>query len=232
MTDVALWRRDLSWTLAALAVVLAWDASGLDLPVATLSGGAAGFAWRDNAFLVQVMHEGGRFLSWAGLGVLLLALVRPFGVLRKVGRAGRIQFVLSVVLSVIAVSLVKHGSATSCPWDLAQFGGVARHVSHWAWGVRDGGPGRCFPGGHASAGFAWLGGYFVMRGVAPLVARRWLAFTLLAGLALGISQQLRGAHFTSHTLWTAWLCWSVAAALDVIFKAVQARRGLRLSPSV
>ncbi|MDM0046011.1 phosphatase PAP2 family protein [Variovorax dokdonensis] len=232
MNESASWRRDVAWTVMALFLLLAWDASGLDLPLASLSADGAGFALRDNVFLVRVLHEGGRFLSWAGLGLMLVALFRPFGVLRQLDRAGRLQLVLSLILSVIAVTLVKHGSTTSCPWDLEQFGGAAHHVSHWAWGVRDGGPGRCFPAGHASAGFAWLGGYFVLRSVAPRAARRWLWVALVAGFTFGVSQQLRGAHYASHTLWTAWICWSVSMALDALFQARQARRVLRFSPSV
>ncbi len=38
---------------------------------------------------------------------------------------------------------------------------------------------------------------------------------LLAGLLLGAAQQLRGAHFMSHTLWTGWICWSVAVLLEL-----------------
>ena len=40
--------------------------------------------------------------------------------------------------------------------ELAEFGGVAQHVSHWSLGVLDGGPGHCFPSGHASSAFAFF----------------------------------------------------------------------------
>ena len=63
-------------------------------------------------------------------------------------------------LSLAVVSTLKYTSSTSCPWDLSEFGGVARHVSHWALGVLDGGGGKCFPAGHASAGIAFFGGFF------------------------------------------------------------------------
>ncbi len=33
---------------------------------------------------------------------------------------------------------------------------------------------------------------------------------------LGVSQQLRGAHYMSHTLWTAWICWTVGFAIELI----------------
>src|SRR6218665_451834 len=51
--------------------------------------------------------------------------------------------------------------------------------------------------------------------ILPGVARWWLAGALLAGLVLGGAQQLRGAHFMSHTLWTGWLCWSTGWLCDL-----------------
>jgi membrane-associated PAP2 superfamily phosphatase len=38
---------------------------------------------------------------------------------------------------------------------------------------------------------------------------------MLAGLLLGLAQQVRGAHYMSHTFWTAWFCWATAACLDL-----------------
>ena len=83
----------------------------------------------------------------------------------------------------------------------------------------DGGSGRCFPAGHASAGFGFVAGYFAFARDAPRVARAWLVAALLAGLIFGLAQQVRGAHFMSHTLWTAWLCWCVGLAADRLVAA-------------
>ena len=58
-----------------------------------------------------------------------------------------------------------------------------------------------------------VGGWFWLRDRAPRAATVWLCAALLAGTALGLAQQIRGAHFMSHTLWTAWLCWTVAGAV-------------------
>jgi len=217
-------RRTLGWTLLALALLLVWDASGLDLPLAHWFGTPTGFPLRDNAFLVKVVHEGGRDLSWLGLALLLVGIRWPFGPLRRLRLQQRVQLAVSVVLGVSAVSILKTTSHSSCPWDLDAFGGVAHYVSHWAWGVYDGGPGRCFPGGHASAAFAWLGGYFVLRQTAPRAARLWLAAVLALGLVFGWGQQMRGAHYMSHNLWTAWICWSIGWAVDAATRAVLARR--------
>jgi membrane-associated PAP2 superfamily phosphatase len=39
-----------------------------------------------------------------------------------------------------------------------------------------------------------------------------------------VAQQWRGAHFTSHTLWTAWVCWVVAWLVDMAVTRWCARR--------
>ncbi|MET3182198.1 phosphatase PAP2 family protein [Variovorax sp. NFACC27] len=203
------------FTLAALIALMAWDATGADLLLARMAGSHLGFPLRDNPFMVHVMHEGARNLSWA-LVILLFAAIRwPFGLLRRLDTGARVQLALTVLGSVIAVSILKHASHTSCPWDLQEFGGVARYVSHWSWGIGDGGPGGCFPAGHASAAFAYVGGYFVLRRVSSRAAAIWLWTAVAAGLVLGVAQQLRGAHYMSHTLWTAWVCWTVGFAIEV-----------------
>ncbi|WP_369632356.1 MULTISPECIES: phosphatase PAP2 family protein [unclassified Variovorax] len=203
-------------TLLALALLMIWDALGGDLPLARLAGTPMGFPWRENPFLVHVMHEGARNLSWLLVIGLFAAIRWPVGVLRRLDTGARVQLALTVLASVLAVSLIKHLSDTSCPWDLKEFGGVARYVSHWAWGQDDGGPGGCFPAGHASAAFAYLGGYFVLRRVAPRGAVVWLCVALAAGFVLGVAQQMRGAHYMSHTLWTAWVCWTVGFLIELV----------------
>lgn len=216
--------RLLALTGVALALLLLWDASGLDLVLARMAGTPMGFPWRDDWFLVKVMHEGAKSLSWVLVIGLFAAIRWPVGVLRRLSQAERVQLAATSLASVTVISLIKYTSKTSCPWDLQAFGGVAQHVSHWAWGVRDGGSGNCFPAGHASAAFAYLGGYFVFRRSLPTVARTWFACALIAGLALGLSQQLRGAHYMSHTLWTAWFCWVTGFAIDALVQRVSGRR--------
>ena len=203
------------FTLLALAALMVWDATTGDLALARMAGSALGFPLRSNPFMVHVMHEGMRDLSWVLVISLFVAIRWPLGFLRRLSTGERAQLALTVLASVIAVSLLKHASHTSCPWDLQEFGGVARYVSHWSWGLDDGGPGGCFPAGHASAAFAYVGGYFVLRRTVPRAAAIWLVAAMAAGLLLGVSQQLRGAHYMSHTFWTAWVCWTVGFVIDL-----------------
>lgn len=217
---------DFAWTAAVLLCLLAWDALGLDRALAHAFGGSSGFPLRNHWFLVQVLHEGGRRLAWLLVLALAAGVWWPVGILRRIDPGERRQWALSVLLALGVVGVLKNLSSTSCPWDLAEFGGVARYASHWALGVADGGGGRCFPAGHASAGFAFLGGYFALRRRQPHAARWWLAGVLVAGLVLGVAQQLRGAHFMSHTLWTGWLCWATAWGCDAVAHLPQARAAM------
>jgi membrane-associated PAP2 superfamily phosphatase len=89
-------------------------------------------------------------------------------------------------------------------------------VPHWLPGVADGGPGHCFPSGHAVAAFAFFGLYFLWRPHRPRLAAATAAATLIIGLAFGWAQLARGAHYLSHTLWSAWLCWAVNYAAAAI----------------
>ncbi len=73
--------------------------------------------------------------------------------------------------------------------------------------------GACFPAGHALSAFAYIGGYFAWRDVDRRIARAWLITVIMVGAWAGVSQQLRGAHFLSHTLWTAWLTWTISACI-------------------
>ena len=212
---------------ARLALLfLAWEALGGDLWLAGWAGQANGFALRDHWFMSGVMHRGVRVLAWLLALVLCAAVWWPVGPLRRLTKARRVQLAAGVLLSVLAVSVLKSFNPAACPWDLPNFGGHAQLVSHWLWwATPEGGRGRCFPAGHASAGFAFVGGYFVFRDSAPALSRRWLLIALAAGLLLGLTQQWRGAHFMSHTLWSGWVCWCLAWALDGVTGRCAANRG-------
>ncbi len=226
MTTPQIRRSPAAWvTLSLFALALAWDASGLDLPLARLAGSAGGFPWRDHWLLAGVLHEGGRALAWLLALGLCLAVWWPMGPMKRTGEVERLQLAVSMLLGALAVSLLKAGSGTSCPWELSEFGGLVPYASHWS--LRpDGGSGHCFPAGHASSGFSFVGGYFAFRRSAPRLARLWFAVAAGAGLLLGLAQQWRGAHFMSPTLWSAALCWSVAHAVHAAWPRAWSANGL------
>ena len=70
-------------------------------------------------------------------------------------------------------------------------------------------------GRHRSDWLAVVAAWVANHRVAP-ARRRWgLCLGLGMGLLFGISQQFRGAHFLSHDVWTAAICWFAALALHV-----------------
>ena len=211
---------DLLLALLALALLLGWDASGLDLAVSRLVAGPHGFPLRDAWFTRVLLHEGGRLFGWLVLALLVVNVWRPL--IAGPTRAERAGWLLVTLACMIAVPALKRVSATSCPWDLAEFGGVAMYVSHWQFGVSDGGPGHCFPSGHAVSAFGFLAGWFALRRHRPPLARLWLIAVMTLGIACGATQLVRGAHYASHTLWTAWLCWTLCAIAYTLMPAAVA----------
>jgi membrane-associated PAP2 superfamily phosphatase len=205
------WRQDVLVALIGLALLLAWDGSNADLTLIAAYGNPTGFALRDHWFTRTLMHEGGRALGWATLIALLINLRWPWSPALTLQL--RWRWVGITLLCLLLVPGLKQLSSTSCPWDLRLFGGAAEHLSHWRWAVADGGPGRCFPSGHATAAFAFISGWFMLRDAYPRAARIWLVAVIVVGVAFGWAQMARGAHFASHTLWTAWLCWVLCALL-------------------
>ena len=98
-------------------------------------------------------------------------------------------------------------------WDLIGFGGHNPYVA--LFGDRpDALPrAQCFPGAHASSGFALFCLYFVFRDNSRRMARWMLAVAIAVGIAFSIGQEARGAHFLSHDVTSAAIVWFVQLAL-------------------
>lgn len=190
------------------------------------------FPWRETPLLSGFMHTGLKNVSvalWFGVFlVLLIARIRP-GLLPAAWRSfasshqGAAVYILctSLVASLL-VAWLKSLSAHSCPWDLSGLGG---QFSFFPLGLKPDsaalamglGPGQCFPSGHASVGWMWLGVFFLPALSTGLkrspvgVSLRLLQGTVLVfGLTVSLVQLVRGAHFASHVLATACVCWCVA----------------------
>lgn len=216
-------RRWLLWqgaglALAALALWLGLVQSGLDFRLSALAYApeARAFPLRDAWLTAAVGHKGLKYLSvvlWFGLLGLALA--------SRAWRREALHAALGSALASIAVSVLRGWSAHSCPWDLVEFGGSAQWFAVFASVSTDPGPGHCLPSGHASSGFSLFALYFAFRDAHPRLARAGLALAWILGLAAGAVQVARGAHFASHSLWTAWVAWAVNVALYALIQRLK-----------
>ncbi|HSC81377.1 MAG TPA: phosphatase PAP2 family protein, partial [Chitinolyticbacter sp.] len=142
----------------------------------------------------------------AGLAGRVLSVLRPW---RR-----RLEWsVLGMALASGCVTLLKLRSPHHCPWDLAEYGGYAPHLALFEALPAGIAPGHCFPAGHASGGFALLAFHFALRDRHPRWARIAAIGALVLGWIMGWAQTMRGAHFVSHTLWSAWWSWMVLLLL-------------------
>jgi membrane-associated PAP2 superfamily phosphatase len=153
-----------------------------------------------------------RWVAGGALAWLAIGLRWPLGVLRRLSAPERLTLFATTVTSLLAIPLLKHQSYGHCPWDLIEFGGTASYLRLFDWPAAGTLRGQCFPAGHVSAATAFFGGWFAFRRRAPRIARAWLAVVMLLAMWTGLAQQARGAHFLSHNLWTAWICYGIALA--------------------
>lgn len=164
-----------------------------------------------SSFLFKVvLHDWARnvvfFMALVTLGLFFATFVRPD--LRRFRRS--ITFIIvSMIITTSTIALIKYKSSIHCPYDLIDYGGSFRRVELLEWRFIDQKPGKCWPAGHASAGYCLLAFYFAARSVKTV----WTLPLLIAALAIGftftISQTVRGAHFLSHGLWTGLIVWEL-----------------------
>jgi len=158
------------------------------------------FPWQHNRWLDLLNH---RILKDAIIAGSVLLLLR--GLYLREGR--RILVALLAGCGPLVVGILKAHSAHSCPWDLALFGGKAATFALLDAVPANSGPGQCFPGGHASSGFALMALFFLWWPERPRCALLALAGGIVLGLLMGYGQVMRGAHFFSHNLWAGWWVW-------------------------
>ena len=179
------------------------------------------FPWRDAWLAATFNHRilKGLLATAAVLLIVAAAADAGYRFRRLDGIRMRLRVIaLSALFVPLVISALKQTSNAHCPWDLARYGGshpYLRLFEALPAGVM---PGHCLPAGHASSAL-WLISFAVLwlprrPGHAALAATAALA----AGFAVGWLQQLRGAHFLTHTLWSVWIA---AALVTVITAAVQ-----------
>jgi len=175
------------------------------------------WALRDSFITTRVLHSGGKALSMlAWCATLVLALKSIRNPRWKPLRRPLFALLLSIALSSLLVSVLKHTTGMDCPWSAAPYGGPHPYFNLFEGAPPGIKPNGCFPAGQASAGYGWVALYFFFASVRPAWRYRGLAVGIGAGAILGIAQQLRGAHYLSHDVWTLAISWFVALAIHRI----------------
>lgn len=226
--DFKLW---VGLALGLMALLLVIDPKPLDFALAeAFYQPGSGFIGRSSFWLEDILHDQAKRLIIA-LGVVcigaFLASQLPTRLRRWRWELGYLVLALGLLTSIVPP--LKTLTAVQCPWSLSQFGG------HEAFSPLIGArpltdkPGRCWPGGHASAGFSLFALYFALRDRRPRLARWALGMALTLGTVLSLGRMLQGAHFLSHNLWTLLFDWVIAA---VSYRVLLYRKALHAGTAV
>ncbi len=197
--------------LAIAALLLLIEPTRLDFALANLMyTPGVGFVGKHSAFLEDILHDRAK-QAVIGFGVLsILGFIGSFFIPSLKPMKRQLGYlVLAMGLSTAFVTPMKAVTAVQCPWSLSQFGGQETYSPLLSHRPATDHPGRCWPGGHAAAGFTLFALYFFWRDRKPRWARAGFVFALTLGTVFSISRMLQGAHFFSHNLWTAVFCWLI-----------------------
>lgn len=178
--------------------------------------------WRHAWLTSELLHQDARyFFMTVFSGLLITGVYYQYKYPHHPNKRIIHYLLITLVISLVSVSLLKKITHLPCPWDVAVFGGQWAEIPAWWQMFSHQYPkGYCFPAGHASSGWAYLGLYFI----APYYASklRWCFYLLvpLMSLILGLAQQMRGAHFLSHDLASCALCYAVAAITAYVYPPI------------
>lgn len=211
--QLAPWLRRTGLALLVSAVLLAMlsQFGTLDMMLADLvfEPLAGRFPWREHWFTEVFMHRWVKALLMAtGLALVLAAASEALWRWPRLHASAQLRLRASATLAVLiplSISLVKRLSDSHCPWSLERYGGSEPYVRLFDALPAGAMPGGCFPAGHASSAL-WLAGlciWWLPR--RPRTAAIVFGAAMALGFAMGWVQQLRGAHFLSHTLWSMWI---------------------------
>lgn len=172
-------------------------------------------AWSAEVFNHVILK---RLFTAVALGFLVavawdLASPRPWSWLRRF----QLRVIALAAIAIPAViSFAKLQSDSHCPWDLTRYGGTEPYVRLFESMPAGVAAGHCMPAGHAS-GALWMISLAILFVPYRLVyAAGALVFFLLLGFGVGWMQQLRGAHFLSHTLWSMWIALATLVAIVAV----------------
>ncbi len=199
--------------IAWLAAIAAIRWLHVDLVLADWLFELEGRSWalRDHWLIQNLLHRRAQDLArLVGAGLLAAFLLGVWVKPLRRRRRALVYLFAATITSTLIIAAIKSISGVPCVWNLARYGGNDPYITIWNWSQLDPSRSGCFPGAHAGVGYAWVALYFLSLQVAPRWRWATLAGALILGLVFGVAQQLRGAHFLSHDLWSLAICWTTS----------------------
>ena len=160
-----------------------------------------------------------KVLIWTGgVALLALALMPQDYRIRCMFPAWKRNEILVVIgtlaLAPTSVATLKATTNVFTPSEIGRYGGPVPYVKvceSYPANDRPTKRGRGFPAGHASGGFA------LMALAALASTRKARIFCIIGGIVvgsiMGAYQMLKGAHYLSHTIISALICWIIYLTL-------------------
>lgn len=175
--------------------------------------------YRDHWLLQDIIHKKGRNLIYAAGTVMLVCLLISCTSASKLAahRKALAFLVISGVAGPLVITYLKSRTHIYCPWDLSLYNGNKPHIHLFDSISATLGVGHCFPAGHSSLGYTLVNLYFFCLIVKPAYKFYGLAIGLLTGSIFAAAQEIRGAHFLSHDLFTLAICWFSTTLIFFIF---------------
>lgn len=176
------------------------------------------FPWRHAWVTATLIHHGfTALLIGCGIGVWLMALTMKYR--RSVpqllrGNERRWWLVAWSFLCIpLLIDILRRFSVMHCPWSIIDFGGLWPYVDLLSKAPEGMPPGHCFPAAAVTSGSWLLAFALVWYPERKLRSALFAAAALAIAFGIGWVQQMRGAHFLSHTLWSLWISWAVIVLL-------------------
>jgi len=118
----------------------------------------------------------------------------------------KLILILAIISGTATVSILKLFFDVDCPWDLIKYGGEKPFYKLFNYDSQYLPSSRCFPAAHASVGFTLIAIYFYCREHFHQYKNHAFMLAMITGFIFGFAQQVRGAHFLSHTIWSLIIC--------------------------
>jgi membrane-associated PAP2 superfamily phosphatase len=138
---------------------------------------------------------------------------------------------IAAVTGTLVVGELKSLTHIYTPWELSLFDGNKPYIRLFDHVPPGAEVGYAFPGGHSSGGFAYLSLYFALLIQQHRYRHYALLFPLVVGITFAVTQEVRGAHFLSHDMFSFVICWISALLWSFVFYGRQVLKSDPLPPA-